>query len=81
MAVNRNDYGEQEAYAVIDNGEIKVLTISDTRRAALVNWLVTERRCMIMNSTTDDQIEQMWADECGEARIGMVELRLAPPMF
>ena len=35
-------------WAVIDDGKIKFRTVSDTRRAAMVNWLVTEHNCMIL---------------------------------
>lgn len=47
-------------WAVIDNGDIRVKTISNTRRAAIVNWLVTERGCAIYGGTSDPQIERMW---------------------
>lgn len=47
-------------WAVIDNGDIKVRTVSDTRRAAIVNWLVTERSQFIYGSDSDEHIERLW---------------------
>lgn len=47
-------------WAVVENLEIKIKTVSDTRRAAIVNFLVTERDTMILNSMTDEMIERIW---------------------
>lgn len=49
-------------WAVVQGGEILVKTVSDTRRAAIVNWLVTEAEIMVLNSWTDDRIEAIWHD-------------------
>lgn len=51
---------EAIGWAVVDNGDIKVNTVSDTRRASIINWLVTERGCRIYNQMTDEQIERLW---------------------
>jgi hypothetical protein len=51
---------EAIAWAVIDGGKIKVKTVSDTRRAAMVNWLVTEREIYITANMSDEQIERLW---------------------
>lgn len=42
------------------NGEIYIKTVSDTRRAAIINWLVTEKNCIVKAYHTDADIEQMW---------------------
>lgn len=52
--------GQKTGWAVIDNGYILVRTVSDTRRAAIVNWLGTERNCFISIHMTDEQIERLW---------------------
>lgn len=50
-----------EGWAVVAmNGDIYIKTVSDTRRAAIINWLGTEKRVMVANYHTDDDIEQMW---------------------
>lgn len=48
-------------WAVLDAKRgILINTVSDTRRAAIVNWLITERNEIVRASTTDEQIETMW---------------------
>lgn len=47
-------------WAAIENGRILVRTVSDTKRAAMVNFLVTERNTFIYSETTDEEIERMW---------------------
>jgi hypothetical protein len=49
-----------EGWAIIENGRINVRTVSPTRRAAIVNFLVVERGILVMDSATDEQIEQKW---------------------
>jgi hypothetical protein len=66
---------EATGWAVVTlSGNIFVKTISDTRRAAIVNWLVTEHRHLVMNSDTDEDIESMWCHygrhvDCRRVRI------------
>ena len=62
------------AFAVIVDDEIDVRTVSDTRRDAIVNWLVVERSILVMNSTTDEQIEQLWGEHRGKATVEPVEI-------
>lgn len=47
-------------WAVISKDKIKVRTVSDTRRAAIVNWLVTERNILVRASWEDEDIERVW---------------------
>jgi len=56
-----------EAWAVIDNGGINIRSVSPTRRAALVNWLVVERQLQATIFATDDDIERMWEANKGDA--------------
>lgn len=61
-------------WAVIEGDAIKVRTVSDTRRAAIVNWLLTERRKLIVEGTSDGTIEHYWTENCGDARAVQVAI-------
>ena len=61
-------------WAIFDNGQILVTTVSPTRRGAIINWLVTERAMMVFNEDTDEKIEEAWQSmklkaECCEVSI------------
>lgn len=47
-------------YAVIEQGKLHVNTVSETRRAAAVNWLCVSKNVMIHAEMTDEQIEKTW---------------------
>jgi hypothetical protein len=47
-------------WAVVFLDEMDVRTISPTRRAAIVNWIVSRGGKWVSNNTTDDDIERMW---------------------
>lgn len=50
-----------EGWAVISpDGQLDVYTVSPTRRAAIINWLVRERRIMIYQHDSDEKIEALW---------------------
>lgn len=52
---------EASGWAVISNtGNIFVKSVSDTRRAAIVNWLVVEHYVPIGSHHRDADIERMW---------------------
>ena len=67
-----------KGYAVITNDKIDVRTVSLTRRAAIVNWLVVEGGRMVYSSTTDEDIEKMWIELHGTSQVVAVEIGLAP---
>jgi hypothetical protein len=67
------------AWAVIDDDAIKVRTVSDTQRAAMVNWLVTECGCMIYSYITDEQIEHLWLQKRRQATVEIVTIRRGAP--
>lgn len=50
-------------WAVIHGETILTKTVSDTQRAAIVNWLVTDAGRMILASHSDEEINRMWATE------------------
>lgn len=68
------DQRQAIAWAVVDNGQIKVCTVSDTRRGTMVNWLVSERSVMVFSRMTDEAIERMWWQEHGTAQIEYVTI-------
>lgn len=47
-------------WAVRNGAELYVNTISATRRAAIVNWLVVCGGAYVTNDHTDEQIEMLW---------------------
>lgn len=51
-----------EGWAVINpaTGSLDVATVSPTRRSAIINWLVRERRIMIYQHDSDEKIEALW---------------------
>jgi hypothetical protein len=63
------------AFAVVCNDQIRPNTVSSTRRAAIVNWLVTDRRITVLADWTDDQIEVVWE---GERRSRGVHAEVVP---
>lgn len=54
-------------WGVVDRDGINIRTVSDTRRAAIINWLVTEARTMISNAHEDDHINALWDAQRGDA--------------
>lgn len=64
-------------WAVVERGEVNIRTVSDTRRAAIVNWLVVDRRVLVTTAMADHQIERLWQDMAGLAECMTVEVRVA----
>ena len=58
----------QQAFAAVSNGVILTNTLSDTIRAAKINWLVTEAQTMVYSFDTDEAIERKFDQQ--NARIG-----------
>ena len=61
--------GEVSGWAVANDGAILIRTVSDTRRAALVNWLCTEGGWMALWNSTDAEIERAWRNRRGVAEV------------
>ena len=66
-----------DGWAVINrHNAIEVRTVSPTRRAAILNWLLTDRGLMATHVATDKLIERQWeldsADFC--ARVARVTI-------
>jgi len=63
-----------QGYAIFTDDKISVNTVSETRRASIVNWLVVHRGILITNDMTDARIESFWKRWGSEARIIKVEI-------
>lgn len=71
-----------EAYAVITDQKIDIRTVSDTRRAAIVNWLVVSPGFLVWRTHTDEEIENLWKQFQGDAIVATVEIsRVIPPII
>ncbi len=57
-----------DGYAIneIGDGGIMVESVSPTRRAAIVNWLVVRMDLAVSNFWTDDMIEMAWKSYHGD---------------
>ncbi len=70
-----------EGFAVVQNTVIDIKTVSPTRRAAIVNWIVTRKGAMIYQQTTDEEIEDLWERHRGDACVMQVDVCLSMPLF
>lgn len=62
-------------FAVLDDEGIDMRSVSDTRRAAIVNWLVAAKNVMVFTYDADAMIEQMWEREKGAAQVVPVSVQ------
>lgn len=69
-----SDSGYKEGWGVIDADGLNVNTVSETRRAAVVNWLVVVARTMILDSYSDERIDTIWDAKRGEALVCPVRI-------
>ena len=69
---------EADGWAVIEDIGLDLRSVSPTRRAALVNWLVTRKNMMATIYTTDEQIERMWDANRGDADVVRVRSFATP---
>ena len=65
---------QADGFAVIEETGLDVRSVSPTRRAAIVNWLVTRTHRFISTSTSDEQIDAMWDVERGDAKVVAVSV-------
>ncbi len=59
---------EFNAYGVVGDKGLEIATVSPTRRAAIVNWLVTHGD-FVSQGHTDNQIEARWEAQRFAGRI------------
>lgn len=64
-----------KGWAVRNEAEIFVKTVSSTARAAIINWLITEAHIMVLAGTPDDEIERMFAQRHGNAKVVPVTIQ------
>jgi hypothetical protein len=69
------DIPAAEGYAIVEDGKIDVRTVSPTRRAAIVNFLVVSRGAFITNAMTDDIIDSIWRDRANGAYVIGVDIK------
>lgn len=63
-------------WAIYDQGEIIVQTVSPHPRGAKVNWLWVVARVRVMDAWSDAEIEVFWLRHSGTARCVPVTIRL-----
>jgi len=61
-------------FAVVDEEGLNVKTVSLTRRAAMVNWLVVKHKLAIYYNSTDEWIGELWRTHKGDARCVAVSI-------
>ena len=61
-------------WAVIDEDGINIKTVSDTRRAAIVNWLCVKWGLLATTLTTDAAIERAWKARSGDGEAKALEV-------
>lgn len=49
-----------KGWAIVERGVISVRSVSPTRRAAIVNFLIVSRTITVHNGMSDEFIEQLW---------------------
>lgn len=62
-------------FAILTDDGIDIRTVCETRRAAIVNWLVAERQKFIFKWHTDPDIKQLWDEEKGTAQVVPVSVQ------
>lgn len=74
--MSHNDF--KEGWGVIDADGLNIRTVSDTRRAAIVNWLVVQLGIVPLRDETDDEIESKWTRFSGDAMVRPVRCYVQP---
>lgn len=74
--MKHDDY--KEGWGVVEADGLNIKTVSDTRRAAIVNWLVVSARQFISNSHTDAHIDALWDAGRGDAMVMPVRIYVQP---
>lgn len=61
-------------WAIKENGGLSVRSVSPHRRGAIVNFLISNRECVICKWHTDWEIEQFWIHLKGGAEAVKVRI-------
>lgn len=67
-----------KGYAVLKNGDINVRTVSPTPIAAMVNWLITDARILIIHGTPEEEIRRVWEKYREGAELVAVTVTVTP---
>lgn len=76
VGVAHDPEGATSGWAVCIGNTVLVKTVSPTRRAALVNWIVTELKMSVFDTWPDDHIDTLFERQKGSAEIRQVEIRI-----
>lgn len=68
---------DTNGWAVIEDNEIDVATISPNRRSAIVNWLIVHHGIRLTVDTPDNEIERLWAKSHGHAKVMVVDIAVS----
>jgi hypothetical protein len=66
-----------EGWGVVDQNGISMKSVSETRRAALINWLAATNRAYITGIITDDALNALWEERRGDALVKRVRIYIA----
>ena len=58
------------------NNIVQVATVARTRRAAIVNWLATDKDIMALAECPDDVLEKLWKTLRDDADVVEVAIKL-----
>jgi hypothetical protein len=64
-------------WGVVAQNGISMKSVSETRRAALINWLEATDRAHITNVLTDDALNAIWEERRGDALVKRVRIYIA----
>lgn len=56
-------------FAIMTDGAIDMRTVCESRRSAVVNWLVASAGIFVFKWHTDACIEKMWREHCGASEV------------
>ena len=63
-------------WAVCHKNIVQVATVAPTRRAAIVNWLATDKDIMALAECPDDVLEKLWKTLRDDADVVEVAIKL-----
>jgi hypothetical protein len=66
-----------EGWGILDQNGISMKSVSETRRAALINWLAATNRTYITGVITDDALNSLWEERRGDALVMRVRIYVA----
>ncbi len=77
LALVQDAVSTSHGWAVLTNEGIDMRTVSDTRRAAIVNWLAVSASILMLAWMNDEYIEKLWQEHRGNVRAIPVKVQSA----